>query len=58
MRTKKRKLFLKKTTIAGLNRDEMKRLYGGLPAVSGCTENCITGGPDTSVHDTFDYTCP
>jgi hypothetical protein len=56
MKTKKSKLGLKKTTIAGLNRDEMKRLYGGLPGPTGCTENCVPGGP-ISVCTTLDYTC-
>ena len=58
MRQKKRRLSLTKATVARLNNDEMKGLYGGLPAVSGCTENCIPGGPETGVHNTFDYTCP
>lgn len=58
MKTRKKKLFLKKISVSNLQNAEMSRIYGGLPSGEVCcTENCYTG-PDCTLHNTLDYTCP
>lgn len=45
MKTKTKKLSLKKTTVANLLKGEMDRLLGGRPKITdGGTGMCATGG--------------
>ena len=58
MKTKKKKLSLKKLTIANLHNEELKKIYGGMPTGEiCCSDNCYTGGHECVSCVTIDYTC-